>query len=109
MFTTLKMIEELAAGRELEILEHVAGIPHEYLNKKGHPCPICGGRDRFCLIDEVKGTVYCRHCFAHSGHRGYISAVIHYRQVNFKDAIKLITEYLEASKLDFSSADFLPN
>jgi phage/plasmid primase-like uncharacterized protein len=73
-------LNELVAGRELEILEQVAGIPHEYLNKKGHPCPLCGGKDRFSLIDEAKGTVFCRHCFNH-GNRGYVNAVIHYGQV----------------------------
>jgi hypothetical protein len=30
------MLEEIAASRELEILEYVAGIPHEDLNKKGY-------------------------------------------------------------------------
>jgi 5S rRNA maturation endonuclease (ribonuclease M5)/archaellum biogenesis ATPase FlaH len=87
-------LAELAAGRELEILERVAGIPHEYLNKKGHPCPRCGGKDRFSLIDETKGTVFCRHCFNH-GNRGYVNAVIHYGQAtDYKEAKKMILEHL---------------
>jgi hypothetical protein len=64
------------------------------LNKKGHPCPLCGGKDRFSLIDEARGTVFCRHCFNH-GNRGYVNAVIHYGQASdYKEARKMILEHL---------------
>jgi 5S rRNA maturation endonuclease (ribonuclease M5) len=87
-------LAEIAAGRELEILEQVAGIPREYLNKKGHPCPRCGGKDRFSLIDEARGTVFCRHCFSH-GNRGYVNAVIHYGQAaDYKEARQMILDHL---------------
>jgi hypothetical protein len=87
-------IKELASGRELEILEHVAGISGDLLDRKGHPCPICGGDDRFSLINREEGTVFCRNCFSHGNH-GYVNAVIHYGKASdYKEARKMILEHL---------------
>lgn len=63
---TLSIDELLTAsrGRWLEILDD-AGLPHDILNGRGHPCPKCGGRDRFAAWPDVadRGAVHCRHCF----------------------------------------------
>ncbi|MDM4014606.1 primase-helicase zinc-binding domain-containing protein [Roseiconus lacunae] len=42
-----------------------AGIAEELLDGRGHPCPRCGGRDRFAARPDVadRGAVHCRHCF----------------------------------------------
>lgn len=55
---------ELARGRWRELLI-AAGVPHEYLDRKGHPCPKCGGDDRFSVFRDFSetGAVHCRHCF----------------------------------------------
>ena len=63
----LPSIDELlsaARGRWLEILND-AGLPLEHLDGRGHPCPRCGGRDRFAAWPDVadRGAVHCRHCF----------------------------------------------
>lgn len=53
-----------ARGRWIEILAS-AGIDTSLLDGRGHPCPKCGGRDRFSAFKDIndRGAVYCRHCF----------------------------------------------
>jgi phage/plasmid primase-like uncharacterized protein len=61
----------LARGQWREILID-AGMPADSLSdRRGRPCPRCGGRDRFTALDvEWRGTVHCRRCFSkHSNPR----------------------------------------
>jgi phage/plasmid primase-like uncharacterized protein len=58
----------MARGRWPEILTD-AGMPAEVLaDRRGRPCPRCGGRDRFSVLPDfpARGAMMCRHCF----HRG---------------------------------------
>lgn len=55
----------LARGRWIEILT-AAGMPVDGLeNRRGRPCPKCGGRDRFAAFTGLaeRGVVHCRRCF----------------------------------------------
>jgi len=55
----------MARGRWVEILTD-AGVPAEALaDRRGRPCPRCGGRDRFAALADLadRGSVICRHCF----------------------------------------------
>ncbi len=82
-----------ARGRELEILENVAGIPRDKLDKRGHACPKCGGSDRFSLIDADAGAVLCRKCFS-SGNGDFLAAVQWALEVNFNEACRRVAKYL---------------
>lgn len=77
-----------ARGRELEILRDVAGIPDSYLDGKHHPCPKCGGKDRFRLIDKEAGAVICNQCFKEAN-GDFIAAVRWMHNVTFPDALKI--------------------
>ena len=58
-------LKRMARGRWREILRD-AGIPSEALaDRRGRPCPKCGGRDRFAALKDIEnvGAVLCRHCF----------------------------------------------
>ncbi len=57
-------IKERANGQWCRILED-AGIERDWLDGRGHPCPRCGGTDRFAAWRDVneRGAVHCRHCF----------------------------------------------
>ena len=57
-------IKALAAGRWYDILI-AAGIDADKLDGRGHPCPKCGGRDRFAAFPNIngRGAVHCRQCF----------------------------------------------
>jgi putative DNA primase/helicase len=43
------------------------GIDADLLDGKQHPCPICGGKDRFKFDDKGMGLWYCNHCGAGDG------------------------------------------
>ncbi len=57
-------LKAAGSGRWREILAD-AGIPIELLDGRGHPCPRCGGTDRFAAWRDVseRGAVHCRGCF----------------------------------------------
>ncbi len=57
-------IKTTARGRWTGILID-AGLPAGCLDGRGHPCPLCGGEDRFNTTKDVKvtGAAYCRNCF----------------------------------------------
>ena len=55
----------MARGRWAEVLA-AAGMPVDRIeNRRGRPCPKCGGRDRFGAFAGFaeRGVVFCRHCF----------------------------------------------
>lgn len=89
-------VEELkaaASGREIEILRQVAGIDETYLDGKHHPCPKCGGKDRFRLINRDSGAVLCNQCFHHDN-GDFIAAVQWMRELSFSDSLKEISDYI---------------
>ena len=103
----LQEVLRASTGREAEILQRVVGIDGELLDGKGHPCPSCGGRDRFSLIDKSKGAVLCRHCF-YEKNGDFIAAVQWLRGVSFPEALRLIAEYLGIRSNNFPSATRSP-
>lgn len=101
-------VKHAAAGRWVEILTNVAGVPAESLkgDSKEHPCPKCGGSTRFRLIDKDAGAVFCSHCFDKNNGDG-IAAVQWALTVSFQEALRKIADYLgvkpEKSKTPDSS------
>lgn len=63
-FHDIDELRSAAAGRWAEILIS-AGIPAKALDGRNHPCPKCGGRDRFAVFRDFdqRGAVHCRRCF----------------------------------------------
>ena len=56
-----------ARGRWLEILP-AFGIDRRFLNGKHHPCPVCGGKDRFRFDNKNHfGEYFCSQCGAGHG------------------------------------------
>ena len=45
-----------AAGRWREMLSTLGGVSADVLDGKNHPCPKCGGTDRFRMIDVAAGA-----------------------------------------------------
>lgn len=90
---SLRQIQDTVGSNVSDILIHVAGIPSEYIDGKHHPCIKCGGVDRFRVIDMTSGTCFCNQCF-HSKNGDYINAVMHFRDVSFREALLLIADHL---------------
>ena len=75
-------------------LQKVGGIPLESLDGKHHPCPKCGGHDRFRFLAERDGKpVYCNRCF-YEANGDVIAAIMWMRDCTFPEALALITDYL---------------
>jgi hypothetical protein len=89
----IRETKEAARGREVDVLVHVGGIPAEKLDGKHHPCPSCGGEDRFSLVNHERGAVLCRHCFSEKN-GDFIAAVAHFRGITNRKACDLILGYL---------------
>lgn len=45
------------------ILAELCGIDSGLLDGKHHPCPRCGGKNRFRFIDADAGACFCNQCF----------------------------------------------
>lgn len=89
----LASLKAAAAGRWLDILVAVGGIPTDILDGRHHPCPKCGGRDRFRLIDAEAGAVLCNQCFTNRNGDG-IASVAWLRGLGMSQAAGEIAAYL---------------
>ncbi len=64
---TLDELKALASPQWGAVLEGV-GIPKHYLDKRHHPCPACGGRDRFRFTNyQDTGGFICNQCTPEGG------------------------------------------
>jgi hypothetical protein len=61
---SIQEVKAAASGQWAGILID-AGMPSKCLEPGGHPCPRCGGDDRFNAAKDIEnsGAVFCRHCF----------------------------------------------
>jgi len=79
---------ERARGHWPAILEH-AGISPDVLDGRHHPCPACGGKDRFRYIRDEEGDYFC------GDNRGDgISLLEHLKGVDFRGAAELIEQVI---------------
>ncbi|MFN7878230.1 MAG: primase-helicase zinc-binding domain-containing protein [Pirellula sp.] len=64
MTVSIRETKAAAHGKWAGILMD-AGLPTQCFEPGGHPCPLCGGKDRFGVAKDVNetGAVFCRHCF----------------------------------------------
>jgi hypothetical protein len=89
----LENLKAAASGRWPEILAAVGGIDPLLLDGKHHPCPRCGGKDRFRLIDDAAGALLCNQCFK-TGNGDGISAVQWMRGIDFPSASAEVAAHL---------------
>ena len=82
-----------AKGRAVDILRDVAGISADILDGDHHPCPKCGGKDRFRLIDRERGAVFCNQCFNRKNGDS-LAAVMWFKEIAFPEALEQVAAYL---------------
>ena len=83
-------IKRLTIGRWPELLETLGGVPRESLDGEHHPCPMCGcGTDRFRLIDEAAGAIYCNQCFKEKNGDG-LAALMRLNNWSFPQTIDAV-------------------
>jgi hypothetical protein len=80
-------------GRWADVLPELCGLPRELFDGKGHPCPNCGGTDRFSFTDiEGNGSVHCRGCTPKAGNG--ISAIAFINGVTFSQSCTAVEGFL---------------
>lgn len=90
---TLTEIKTLAENRWPEIIARIGGIGQGELDGRHHPCPKCGGSDRFRMIDQEKGACLCNQCLTSRNGDGF--SVIQWLQgISFPDSIREVGNYL---------------
>jgi len=83
-------VKQLSQGQWVEILTRL-GANALSLNRRHHPCPACGGSDRFRFDDkEGRGTHICSQCGAGDGFE-LVKKMFNY---SFKEAAQTVEDIL---------------
>ena len=85
-------VKARAAGQWPDILASIGGIDRRLLDGKHHPCPRCGGTDRFRMIDEQAGAVLCNQCFNERNGDGF-AALQWLTGKPFRDVLRSVADY----------------
>ncbi len=95
-------VKQIASGRWIDILADVGGIPREVLDGRHHPCPQCGGRDRFRFIDDSVGAVMCNQCLDKNNGDGF-SALQWSLGIDFQETLAKVADFLGIKSTNGSS------
>ncbi len=89
MTLDITILKDTARGRWQQLLCTAGNIPPESLDGKHHPCPKCGGIDRFRALDDFQetGAVFCNQCFS-KGNGDGIAAVMWLSGLSFPEAVR---------------------
>ena len=86
-------VKQEARGQWPDILAEVGGLDPAVFDGRHHPCPKCGGKDRFRFIDDEAGAVFCNQCFATENGDG-LAAIQWLLDCDFPTALTAVAEYL---------------
>ena len=85
-----------AAGRWRELLSTLGGVSADILDGKNHPCPRCGGTDRFRMIDVAAGAFLQTNASIKANGDG-IAALQWLRGGTFPETVNALAEHLGQS------------
>jgi P4 family phage/plasmid primase-like protien len=71
------------------------GIGRDKLDGRHHPCPKCGGTDRFRAIDPAAGAVICSQCFSKNNGDGF-AALMWINNCSLPEAKEIVDEIVGA-------------
>ncbi len=86
-------VKSAANGRWTVILPALTGIDAAVLDEKKHPCPKCGGTDRFRCLDAATGALFCNQCFNAKNGDGF-AAIQWLTGWTFPEALQAVAESL---------------
>ena len=84
------------AGRWPELLSTLGGVAADILDGKNHPCPKCGGKDRFRMIDVAAGALFLQPMLP-SGQRRRHRRAQWLRGGTFPETVNALAEHLGQS------------
>lgn len=103
----MSTLKQQAASRWPEILTEVGGCPAGILDGNNHPCPKCGGVDRFRMIDREVGALFCNQCFNKKNGDG-LAALAWLRDWDFATTKKELAKYLGTDQLTKACGEVQP-
>lgn len=88
-------IRSAARSRWPEIITALGNVDHDHLDGQHHPCPKCGGTDRFRAFKDFAevGGMLCNQCHPNKNGDGF-STVQWLRGVKFIEAVGLVADHL---------------
>jgi len=89
----IEVVRDAAATRWGEIVSRLAGVDLSILDGKHHPCPKCGGTDRFRFFADESGGAICNQCFTAKNGDGF-SVVQWLLGRDFVTVLGLVADYL---------------
>ena len=93
MSYNIDVVRDAAATRWTEILSHLGGISSSILDGKHHPCPKCGGNDRFRFFADSTGGAICNQCLQTKNGDGF--AVLQWLlNKDFGDTLTAVADHL---------------
>jgi P4 family phage/plasmid primase-like protien len=84
-------VKDAASGRWPEIISRLASVPESILDGGHHPCPKCGGNDRFNIDRNGSGSCFCNECKPRGTGNG-IDSIIWLADINYKEALAKVAE-----------------
>lgn len=101
----LQQVKAYARGRWPSIIERLAGLNADVLDGSPHPCPKCGGKDRFRCVDVEEGALFCNQCFNKQNGDG-LSALQWLTGEKFADVLSNVAKFLgvESSNGGYTAA-----
>lgn len=67
----IEVVRQVAATRWAELLAHLGNVDPSTLDGKHHPCPKCGGTDRFRFFADQTGGAICNQCLKNRNGDGF--------------------------------------
>lgn len=67
----IEQVRSAAASRWPEILSNTCAVDVDFLDGQHHPCPKCGGTDRFRYFADGTGGAVCNNCFRSQNGDGF--------------------------------------
>lgn len=89
----IDFVRASARHRWPELLREIGGVDPDHLDGQHHPCPKCGGSDRFRFIDPDLGAVLCNQCFKRDNGDGF-AALQWLAGLKFAEVLAKVADYL---------------
>ncbi|MGN6544177.1 MAG: primase-helicase zinc-binding domain-containing protein, partial [Aureliella sp.] len=88
-------IKYQASGKWLQLIPALSSYGPELFDSRKHPCPKCGGNDRFRAFDDFnqEGGVVCSQCHSKNNRDGF-STIQWLNGWSFPDTVRAVAEQL---------------
>lgn len=97
----LDLVRQAASPHWVAIIQSVGGVARELLDGQHHPCPKCGGNDRFRFFADQTGGAICNQCFNEKNGDGF-SVLQWLTGGDFLEVVAQVAGYLNISPLEES-------